>query len=349
MSARPLHRLALHEVSLNSKSRSRIGIADALRGVAVLLVCCSHLTTADSTAALDRLAGAGAVGRTGVVIFFVISGFIIPFSLLRANFQLPRYGQFLLRRIVRLEPPYLVALFLTVGIESANALYSNSRPSFTPSQIGAHIGYLAPYLGYKWINPVFWTLAIEVQFYLIAGIAFRPFIAGTPAKFALWVLVSIALTAFPGVSAHTEFISAWLPIFTLGMLAFRARAGLCGWRVYWPISVLLAGAVLLVHGPVQAVAAFAAASLLACVGSFNAPFLFFVGSISYSLYLVHLPIGARVLNLAVYHGGAPALAGAALALGVSIAVAWILYKIVELPAQTWANKVRYESTLVEPH
>ena len=69
--------------------------------------------------------------------------------------------------------------------------------------------------------------------------------------------------------------------------------------------------------------------------------LTFLGSISYSLYLVHVPIGGRIVNLGRRFGdGAPYdLALSLFALGVSLIVAWICYRLVETTATRWSRRI----------
>lgn len=85
---------------------------EILRGVAAFSVMWFHLTNGNSqflpSGGLLKLSGA--YGYLGVQLFFVISGFIIPYSLSIRNYQVKTDGLgFLVRRIVRIEPAYLVA------------------------------------------------------------------------------------------------------------------------------------------------------------------------------------------------------------------------------------------------
>src|SRR4051812_35797682 len=96
----------------------RIETLDALRGLASLGVCWFHLTTVNRAFLPDGFVKAsGGYGALGVQIFFVISGFIIPLALGQSDYKFRDYPRFLLKRILRLDPPYLITiaagLFLT--------------------------------------------------------------------------------------------------------------------------------------------------------------------------------------------------------------------------------------------
>ena len=60
--------------------------------------------------------GWNVLGLYGVSVFFVISGFVIPYSLYRGGYRLPQYGKFVLKRIIRLDPPYLVTIILILAL-----------------------------------------------------------------------------------------------------------------------------------------------------------------------------------------------------------------------------------------
>lgn len=60
------------------------------------------------------LSWSGRNGYTGVYISFVISGFIIPYSLHRGGYTLRNFGRFLIKRGIRLYPPYLISIPVTV-------------------------------------------------------------------------------------------------------------------------------------------------------------------------------------------------------------------------------------------
>ena len=76
---------------------------DGLRAIAVMLVLGFH-------AFPEAVPG----GFIGVDVFFVISGFVIPLSLQGRDYRIADFPRFMIRRLVRLEPPYLVSIALTI-------------------------------------------------------------------------------------------------------------------------------------------------------------------------------------------------------------------------------------------
>jgi peptidoglycan/LPS O-acetylase OafA/YrhL len=171
---------ALTQIAHHPMIVKRITTIDALRGIASFAVCFYHLSYCSNICLPQgALKSVGSFGWLGVEVFFVISGFIIPYALHRAGYQLKQYGTFVLKRVVRLDPPYLatIALIIPLGYFSAMAPGFQGPPfTVSTSQVLLHLAYLNVFFGGNWLNPVFWTLAIEFQYYLLVGLLY-PFIS----------------------------------------------------------------------------------------------------------------------------------------------------------------------------
>jgi peptidoglycan/LPS O-acetylase OafA/YrhL len=147
-------------------AREGTAIVDGLRGVAILLVFGYHtwlFSWYTPPGPFDVLAR---TGYFGVELFFLISGFCLFYPYARHKLEQARQqtlGAFCYRRFIKIVPSYLVAVAVTFAV---------ALPTF-------HIGYLTS-LGRHLLfienffhdpigssNSVFWSLGIEVQFYLI--------------------------------------------------------------------------------------------------------------------------------------------------------------------------------------
>ena len=110
-------------------------------------------------------------GWFGVQLFFVISGFILSMPMAEQHLLGSRpvsLKKYFLRRVTRLEPPYLINLAILFGL--IVLLRGGDFRSLLP-HFGASCGYfhnIAYFPDGSWINPAAWSLEIEVQFYILA-------------------------------------------------------------------------------------------------------------------------------------------------------------------------------------
>lgn len=323
----------------------RIDTLDALRGLASFGVCYFHMTNGNPAFLPEGLLKkSGAYGWLGVEVFFVISGFVIPYALNRAGYELKHYWTFVLKRVVRLDPPYLV----TIGLILVYYFLSAKAPSLwdprikiTPAQILLHLGYVNVFFGYDWINPVFWTLAIEFQYYLLVGLLF-PLIGNQSAR--VRILTFLVLGALPFLIRSPTFIFHHLYLFLLGMLTFQYYAGLLSKRAYLLGSALMFAGLYLTLGLLIATVGMATAFSIAFI-KIRGRVLRFFGDISYSLYLLHLPVGATLIVLFVKSTNTMSSKVVLLlaATGLSIAASYALYRLVERPSQKLSSAISYRS------
>lgn len=141
-----------------STSGTKFSPLDGLRGIAVLVVFLSH-----SSAFRQRLTpwtSFHGTGHLGVYLFFVLSGFLLTWSLLGASRI--RFGAFYLRRFFRIAPLYYLVL---AGVFLAQTL-GNSVDLYNLHVTGGAQGFLR-HLAFFQGDSVFWTIAAEFEFYFI--------------------------------------------------------------------------------------------------------------------------------------------------------------------------------------
>lgn len=342
------------------KDRGRIEILEVLRGLAAFAVAWFHFTHgAHLVPEGSWLWWSGRDGWLGVEVFFVISGFVIPYAMHRGGYRLRRdAGTFVLKRVIRLDPPYLATIGVTIALGWLSSLapgFRGTTPQVTMPQVLAHLGYVNVFLGYPWLNPVFWTLAIEFQFYLVAALLY-PTLVHRDARVRAAALAAMCLTAFALPSPDLVF--HYGAFFALGGLTFQRHVGLVRMRTYVAFGIPIVIAAALAMGPLPAVVGAAAALTIALVRARRIAPLAWLGTVSYSLYLLHVPIGGRVVNLgARFAHGVPGRIGVlVLAAAASLFAAWVMYMLVERPAQRIAGTMRYgprreeaiPETVVEP-
>jgi peptidoglycan/LPS O-acetylase OafA/YrhL len=133
-------------------------------------------------------------GGNGVSLFFVISGFIlsVPFAKWRLNKGEPiSLRNFYLRRVTRLEPPYIIALII---LFVANVWVVNKYSfDFLLPRLLASIFYVHTiiYHQFSLVMPVAWSLEVEVQFYILAPLFCLIFLIRS--KSIRWIISSLII------------------------------------------------------------------------------------------------------------------------------------------------------------
>ena len=145
---------------------------DGLRGIAILLVVLYHAAESFRPPAGGMLAAGGIdfatplySGWMGVNLFFVLSGFLITWHLLRRwtpEAGGPEIGVYLTKRWLRIVPTYYVVLLIVAfGLVPHYPL----EPGKMGLRIGYHLLFLQDYLPSSILAP-FWSLGVEEKFYL---------------------------------------------------------------------------------------------------------------------------------------------------------------------------------------
>lgn len=340
---------------------------DGLRGIAALLVMMAHSTymMADSArysrATTAVLMVIGNSGHRPVILFFVLSGFVLYLAFARSP-ETP-YAQFILRRMLRIYPAMLVALAFSIAVHLLAA--PRVEPGLGPWTAGLWVVAIDMttivrnmlMLGVRdadsVLDPVIWSLAIEMRFSLLL-----PLLALLCQRSRI-VLVVLSVAAYSsavvlldrlgmrpaymfggtpiGTIAVTMF---YLPSFALGILAAdlfleqRRR----GWRVPIVLTSVVTVAALIAARLVRSDLAGALActilvfiacqpGLLAALGRWRA--VKFLGRISYSLYLIHFPILTTLAY--AFSPRLPPIAAAIAGPVVALGIAAVMYRYVELP------------------
>ena len=146
-------------------TNKKLNSIQSLRGLAAMLVVMFHFRT-DLATDVPLANWLFAQGAIGVDLFFMISGFIVYYVTLSENNGIKSSVNFLIKRICRIMPPYIIATLFIAG-NSWDKLSSTLRSfSFLP----ADITQAAPYFGYPRLF-VGWSLNYEFVFYAICGFA----------------------------------------------------------------------------------------------------------------------------------------------------------------------------------
>ena len=349
----------------------RFTMIDALRGIAAIWVACFHFYGGLSDlftrhTFVNPFHFILAHGNTGVEIFFVISGFVIAYSIRGRSVTPGYFGHFVLRRSVRLEPPY----WATIALAIASLWLSNhlrvDRVAQLPSagKVVAHIFYLQGFLHQGQIVDVFWTLCMEVQFYVffLALVALSQRLGDSRIS-RLAVLVPLTVASFGIQLGLFPEPTAWMfkfwYLFQLGVIAYWATSRQLKYSDFFVYLVLLVG-LQGWHPSVTGAMGLLTGLLLYLAARYDfmsaldyAP-LQFLGRRSYSLYLIHPVIGVPFAYFfARKFFGALVSAPAAIvcmltAITVSLVGAQLLYMFVERPSVELSSRLKKKSRRLDP-
>jgi len=321
----------------------RIEVIDGLRGIASLSVCWFHMTSRHPEGSLVR--NSGLYGWLGVEIFFVISGFIIPFALYRGKYKLTHHwGTFILKRIIRIDPPYLVAAVFAASLWYLSAMMPGFRgqpPNYSLPQLLLHFGYLNGIFGYPWIIPAFWTLAIEFQYYLLISLTL-PVLTSEKALYRYVGLALLCAAAF--IFPSSVLVFKYLCLFTLGIIGFLYFVQIISRTEFLVLELAAAILLYLSLGGLITTVGIITILIINFIPFKKVKLFSFLGAISYSLYVIHTPTGGRVINYGTrfVDNELQYFFLSVFAVLVSIGFAYALYFFVERPAQKWSSKIKYK-------
>lgn len=312
---------------------SKIVSIQYLRGLAALgVVLCHYYSSIFS------------FGQSGVLVFFLISGFIIVYSLIKSEYKPSQFFKFLLKRSIRIDPSYFVTILVTITlfkILSYIPSYRGQRTDFIPGQFIAHIFYIVPFTKYPFYNPVFWTLCVEFQFYLIIGLIY--FLSSSDIYKTIF-LVLFGLTGLIPFANSYYLVFNYAPIFALGIslvTLYQRRTlfcliipcillGLIGYKFGIPILLLLMMSCYIVMYLKKFITA-----------------LMLLGDISYSLYLTHSLV--LIVFLGIMKKLQLNLTNEFVLLPVEVLLALIFayffYRYIEKPTLLLSKRIFYKKSL----
>jgi peptidoglycan/LPS O-acetylase OafA/YrhL len=342
---------------------------DGLRFVAISSVVLFHLYAslhhggAVQNSAFDA-ARLGMLSKRGVELFFAISGFIlgVPFasSYLQGAPKV-KLKQYFLRRLTRLEPPYILSLLIWAGILLLAAHQSGRE--ILPHLL-ASMAYLhnLVFNADSTINVVAWSLEVEVQFYILVPLLAGMFaIPNTRLRRGGMVILMFASALLGSQLLHTRLqtsVVSYLPFFLAGFLLcdmYVTRrdwkpswvwdvVALSGWPLVWYLSPAWSYFLL----PFIIVALYLAAFRgRLCSALFSHPIVTDIGGMCYSLYLFHFLIISAVCRVSKpIHIGpnfwAYYLLQAVLVLPFVLLFCGVFFLVVERPCmdKDWPRKLR---------
>lgn len=285
-------------------NQRRLQELDGLRGFAALIVVLFHYLYH-----FDIKYGHAFVvpqflslGKTGVHLFFMVSGFVIFWTLSRCKHPV----DFVFSRFSRLYPAYWVAVLFTfiwvvlVGPED--------RARDIPTLL-ANLTMWQEFLGFSHVDGVYWTLSVELHFYMLALIALiLGLVRYTDWLCFFWLLGSL-ITITGGLwlwGLRPYLLVEWSYLFGAGIAFYRLWHGdsrylplatlVLSYSINWLINpvdcaLMISGYYLLMAG-----------AIYGKLRWLRGRPLLWLGGISYALYLIHQNFGYGLFQWGYVHG-----------------------------------------------
>jgi peptidoglycan/LPS O-acetylase OafA/YrhL len=319
---------------------------DALRGIAAMFVVLYHFTLGQGVWWGFNL------GVTGVDLFFLISGFVIFMSISKVSSG----TEFVINRVSRLYPTYWVCVTITFGVMILLRLIHFGAAHDSHAGLLDYLANLTMfqyYLGVKDLDIPYWTMIIEMLFYLIILILYS-------AKLLKHIIIIGCLLnvfiVFNGLAhiQHWPHVNPWyfpllnhFPLFFAGIIFYKlATNGVDILRGY-VVIVFSMSVQLLIYpfaGPAHEHITWAqyAGMLILYFGLFTLfinnwltfivckPALF-LGNISFALYLIHSYVFVGLIGVLTRHSIPFWAAALGIAVPGAILLAWLITFYVEKP------------------
>jgi peptidoglycan/LPS O-acetylase OafA/YrhL len=338
-------------MTTRTKSALRLVELDSMRGLAAVAVLLFHLTywrANDGLTPFTFLTLDLKIFHYSVEMFFITSGFVIFMTLEAVTSS----RQFLVSRVARLYPAYWVSVIVTTLVAYA----MESHPP-TALAFAVNMTMTETFSRTAYVDNSYWTLGVEVQFYVLIGAIFALGWLRRIDALCLTFLAAVAIYKVVLVSQGLQAAS-WIEesfveygdFFVIGVCMFRLRNKEASWIT---VAIMLlavlstawgGGHQSLSPGCVEyfagtcALTVFMWLAVNGHLGFLRWRPLVFLGEMSYPLYLVHQRIGVDFME-ALYRHGVPAVAAVGVATLAVGALAVVIHFTVEKPGRRYLRKV----------
>jgi len=183
---------------------SRLGWLDALRGIAALVVVFDHSSYTFMADFRRELMPQFSTSRYGIMVFFLVSGYIIPASLERRGCV----RTFWIGRIFRVYPLWAAVVTVLLAVSHLGiAEMRDFGQQSAATVVVAHATMLQELLGTPSILLVLWTLSYEMSFYLLIVALFTVRLHRQSAAVAVSLAVLAAVSVMAGVVLPASALS----------------------------------------------------------------------------------------------------------------------------------------------
>jgi peptidoglycan/LPS O-acetylase OafA/YrhL len=211
--------------------------------------------------------------------------------------------------------------------------------AFDWPRIGAHFLFLVPWQETEWFNAIYWTLALEFQYYIVIALMF-PLLVKT--RWTAWLSIA-AFMASGMLLPERRLVFLFAPVFAAGMSVFLAKEK----KFFpWEAALVIALAAVQAYYCISPATAITMVLTALAVGlwSWESKATNWMGEISYSLYLTHGYSGGQILYFfsEYFHTFGERMFLLFLAVLASLVFAYFFWRVIEVPSMEWSKLVKYK-------
>jgi peptidoglycan/LPS O-acetylase OafA/YrhL len=328
---------------------------DGIRGILAVIIVLDHFGLKSM---LERISGGLIVSPAFPVIvdfFFVLSGFVLAKSYLRRPRPL---GEALIERVFRLLPCPAFLLLVLLAIRASVTMFGSDPATLRPLDAAPLVAeffalYIFLFDGYPGWNPPSWSVNVQIYVTVLLGLGVA--VLWRMPRMGMFVMFGLLVMA-QGCLSYVVTVEEYFPVLR-GFIGVGLGALLAGLierrfitipatRLFLPLSFAAFGMLILVRdlAPIIAIFTPVLISFIMSAGTrsssvLSLPPLLALGDLSYSIYIVHLPVWTLVHWFADLEGPLGSLAFKPVWLLVVVLSAWLLNKFVEEPGVRFGRAV----------
>ncbi len=322
--------------------KKRFQELDALRGIAIFGIVIHHYLMYSYNRPEYSKGLVSTIDTLHYIVnwFFVLSGYVVYMTLTKINY-LPN---FIVNRFSRLFPAYIFAVLITSLIITVSPYYNYIPADF--NRIAINLTMLQHWFRVEAIDGSYWTLPLELSFYVIVYFVFLSKLN----KHVHWFTgIFLIFTLIVNILAHRSIALAYtlyyIPVLKAGTFFM---AGICFYKLFEnkndniaKILILLSLIIQFVIGNWVEVAYIATFYLLLYLFILQKlqwivhPKILFLARMSFSVFLLHQYIGYEIMNYLEQEWNLFHSLQIIITLSVMFSLSWLLSNFVEYPAMNW--------------
>lgn len=276
-------------------------------------------------------------GWLGVEMFFILTGFVICWSLPQ-DFSVQDFPIFIFKRLIRIEPPFFISILIIIPI---SILIFHNSSDINLQNIILHLFYINSYFHTNYLSPVYWTLGIEFQFYILIGLIFPIISRSTIGLVITLIIINLFSFNYP---VTFPFISTYMPLFTLGILIYLYKMDKLATLAFYFLFTITLWYIHYKMGVSTTVISCITGLIILFIRNSH-PLIDFFSKISFSLYLTHDAIGKTLViligNLFTFKTSQTKLFAFSIGMAVAILFAYLFYILVEKRCIILSKKHNY--------